>query len=205
MKLIMAMSDATPQDGRARIETVRRVFEAFAQRDVDAALPYIHPQVRLWVVTAAVARGGRPYVGHQGIREYFQDASRLWQALELSPVEFEQVGEAIVVLGEVRGRGPGGELRVPAVWTWKFRDDLVLDCRVDSDVAVARAALGESTSVEELVRTYVTAFNRRDVDRMITLVDPAIVTRPSVLTSGGRDYLGHQGLRNWMRDVMADG
>lgn len=201
---IVAVPDSPTPSGRERIETVRRVFEAFARRDVDAALTFIHAHVRLWVVTAAVARGGRPYIGHEGIRQYFEDANRLWQALELSPIEFEEVGEAIVVLGEVRARGVAGELRQPAVWTWTFRDGLVLDCRVDSDVTVARAALGESTTVEQLVHTYVAAFNRRDVDEMITLVDPAIVNRPSVLTSGSRDYLGHQGLRNWMRDVVSD-
>jgi len=191
-------------DGQARIAIVKRIFEAFGRREIDAALTGMHPHVRLWVVTAAVTRGGRPYAGHDGVREYMHDADRLWQVLELSPIEFEEVGEAIIVLGEVRARGPAGELREPAVWTWKFRDGLVIDCRVDSDVRAARAALGQSRTVEDLVRGYVAAFNRRDVDEMITLADPAIVNYPSVVTPGSRRYIGHQGLLNWMRDVKAE-
>jgi hypothetical protein len=59
--------------------------------------------------------------------------------------------------------------------------------------------------VEDLVRGYVAAFNRRDVDEMITLADPAIVNYPSVISPGSRRYVGHQGLRHWMRDVVAEG
>src|SRR5207302_10658368 len=121
---------------------------------------------------AAVAGEGHPYIGHAGIRQYAHDVERVWQQLDLQPIEFDDVGDAIVVLGEVRARGAAGALREPTVWTWKFRDDLVIDCRVDSDVSAARAALGESKTVEDLLRGYIAAFNRRDVDAMIALSAP---------------------------------
>jgi ketosteroid isomerase-like protein len=200
------MDDGTAQTGpqeRDTIKTVRGVFQAFATRDLEQALAFIHPQVRLWVVTAAVAREGRPYVGHDGIRQYFKDVDRVWEAIELLPLEFEVVGDAIVVLGEVRARGPAGELRQPAVWTWRFRDGLVIDGRVDSDLRAARDALGLASTVEDLVRRYVATFNRRDIDEMIALTDPGVVTYPLVIPGVRRKYAGHQGLRHWIRDVVA--
>ena len=198
----MAGSERAPRGDRGKLETVRSVFAAFAQRDTEGALAFIHPLVRLWVVTGAVSRRGRPYVGHEGIRQYFEDVDRVWQVLELSPIEFEEVGELIVVLGEVKARGAAREVREPAVWTWKFREGLVIDCRVDSDLRAAREALGLATSVEELIGRYVAAFNERNADELVTLTDPGIVNYPLAIPGVSRNYAGHQGLRNWMRDVL---
>jgi ketosteroid isomerase-like protein len=186
------------------MQIVKRVFDAFARRDLETALELMHPQVRLWVVTAAVTREGRPYVGHNGIREYFRDADRFWRALELRPLEFDEIGEAVVALGEVHARGPAGALKQPTVWTWKFTDGRVIDCRVDSDLRAAREALGQSKAVENLLRAFVAAFNRRDADAMIALADPAIIVRPAASGRMRREFVGHEGLRDWIRAVLAN-
>jgi ketosteroid isomerase-like protein len=124
-----------------QIETVKRLFDAFARRDVEASLELMHPEIRLWAVTAR-ATGDGPYVGHEGIRRYMQDVERLWQELELRPIGFEEVADTVVVLGEVHARGAAGKLRQPTIWTLKLRDRLVIQCRVDSDTRAARRALG---------------------------------------------------------------
>jgi len=193
-----------PPGDPANANTVRRVFDAFARRDVEGALELVHPQVRLWVVTGAVTREGRPYVGHDGIREYFRDVNRLWRALELRPLELCEFGGAVVVLGEVRARGAAGELRQATAWTWKFRDGLVIDCRVDSDLPAARKALGEAKTVEDLIRGFVAAFNRREAEAMIAFADPRIVAYPAKVSRTSRSYAGHQGLRHWVQDVVAN-
>lgn len=198
----MAKQEPESSPGSRNIEIVKLVFEAFARRDVEAALEWIHPQVRLWLVTAAVARGGSPYVGHDGIREYWRDVEQLWHELELLPLEFEQLERTVVALGEVRARGAAGALRQPAVWTWKLSNELVVDVRVDSDEGAARDALGEAQEIETILRAYHDAFNRRDADAMIALTDPAIVSHPAMISHARRTYIGHQGLRNWMRDVL---
>jgi ketosteroid isomerase-like protein len=205
MNSVQPRSDMEPLGGAERVETVDRVFEAFARRDLDGVLEFLHPQVRLWVVTSTVTRDGRPYVGHAGIREYFADATRIWRELELLPVRFEAVDEAVIVVGEVHARGPAGELRQPAVWSWKFRDGLVIDCRVDSDVTAAREALGDATATEELLRAYVAAFNERHPEEMIALSDPSIVNYPTAISHGSRrGYVGHRGLRTWIDDVLTN-
>jgi ketosteroid isomerase-like protein len=126
-----------------QVELVRRLFEAFGRRDVEAALELLDPDVRFMPVTAHASRGGEAYVGHAGIREYFEDVAALWQELDLVPLEFEAVLGVVVVIGEVHARGPSHELRAPAVWTWMLRDGLIVEGSVHSDVASALAALGE--------------------------------------------------------------
>jgi ketosteroid isomerase-like protein len=139
-----AVQRSISQAGHANIETVKRLFDAFERRDIEAALEFLHPAIRLIPVTAHFARGGRAYEGHDGIREYMLDVDRLWHEVKLVPREFEAVGHAVVVIGEVHARGPRGELSEPTVWTWKMRDGLAVEGRVHSDVRSAREALGES-------------------------------------------------------------
>jgi ketosteroid isomerase-like protein len=125
-----------------QIELVKRLFEAFERRDVDAALALLDPEIKLLPVTAQVTRGGRPYEGHAGVREYIEDVERVWDELELVPGAFEAVVGVVVVIGEVRARGPAGEVRQSTVWTWRLRDERIIEGSVHSDVDAARQALG---------------------------------------------------------------
>jgi ketosteroid isomerase-like protein len=199
----MAAREPASAEVADRVETVRQVFDAFGRRDIERVLTFMHPRVRLWSVTAAVTRQGRPYVGHDGIREYARDVDRVWRELELLPIDFQVLGQAILSVGEVRARGGAGELRQQTVWTWRFSDGLVVECRVDSDVRAAREALGESSAVDDLLRAYISAFNRRDLQAMTALTDPAFVNQPWSVSQTTRKYLGHQGLRDWIRHVDA--
>jgi ketosteroid isomerase-like protein len=128
------------------VEVVRRLFEAFERRDVEAALELLDPNVKFSSVTAHVARDGRPYEGYAGIREYFTDALELWEELELVPLEYQAVIGVVVVIGEVRARTQTGEFTAPVVWTWKLRGERVLEGSIHSDLSRARDALGMTST-----------------------------------------------------------
>ena len=130
-----------------QVEQVKLLFEAFERRDVEAALALMDPDVRFMPVTAQIMRGGRPYEGHEGIREYHEDVAAIWEELELVPVEYQAVAGVVVVIGEVRGRADG-ELRAPAIWTWELRNGLIVEGSVHSALESARAALGVRGSSE---------------------------------------------------------
>jgi ketosteroid isomerase-like protein len=125
-----------------QVEVVRRLFEAFEGRDLNGALELLDPEVRFFPVTAQVARDGRPYEGHAGIREYFLDAVELWEELELVPLEYQAVVGVVVVIGEVRARARAGGYTAPVVWTWKLRGERVVEGSIHSDLSCAREALG---------------------------------------------------------------
>ena len=123
-------------------EIVRVVLDAFNRRDISAILPLIHPEARFRPMTAQLLRDGQAYVGRQGITQYFEDVERIWQSITIEPTEVQSAGEAAVVIGYAHVRGHAGEQRLPAVWTWKLRDGLVIDCTVHSDERAARKAIG---------------------------------------------------------------
>lgn len=125
-----------------QVEVVRCLFEAFERRDLEAALELLDPGISFFPVTAQVARDGRPYEGHAGIREYFRDAVELWEEVELVPLEYQAVVGVVVVIGEVRARARTSEFTAPAVWTWRLSGERVIEGSVHSDLACAREALG---------------------------------------------------------------
>lgn len=118
--------DADPLDDH--VAMVRRVLDAFAKRDVQAALELADPRVELvFPITADVTRGGKPYRGFEGVFAYFRDIARVWDELEVVPREFHEAGEDVLVFGRLRARRVGGLLAdMPAQWLFQIRDDKVV-------------------------------------------------------------------------------
>jgi hypothetical protein len=53
----------------------------------------------------------------------------------------------------------------------------------------------------ELNRRWIEAFNRRDIETLIGMCDPAIEFRSVSAAVGGGVYYGHDGMRRWHRDI----
>lgn len=122
---------------------VMRMFDAFNSREVETALlPMLHRDVVFEPVSGVVMNEGKPYIGHDGIRLYFRHVAEHWQQLEVNPIQTRRAGTAVVALGQVSGKGPGGILdAVPTTWVFKFRDGLVAQIQIFSDERLARRAL----------------------------------------------------------------
>ena len=52
-----------------------------------------------------------------------------------------------------------------------------------------------------LVESAIAAYNRRDVDELCALMTEDVELRPPVSELTGRAYLGHAGIKRWLRDV----
>jgi ketosteroid isomerase-like protein len=125
------------------IELVRRVFEAFTSRDIDAMIELLAPDMEFWGPTASFARQGAPYVGHEGMQEYFADVARVWRVLEVVPHDFRDLGERVLVFGRVYARGEGGYISdSPTQWLWRLAGGQVVWGRVFTNRAEAIAAAG---------------------------------------------------------------
>jgi hypothetical protein len=120
-----------PASQTAAIAVVRAIYDAFARRDVEAALQHVGPDIE-WLPSGTAALTGRrePYRGHEGLREYFADAERVWEDLRLHADDIRVAGGGVVVFGHVEGRVAGREVRTRAVWTWQVRDGLAVAMRV---------------------------------------------------------------------------
>jgi ketosteroid isomerase-like protein len=115
------------------VGVVRAIYDAFARRDVEAALAYLSPDVE-WRPAGTSSLTGRaePYRGHDGIREYFADAERTLEDLRLFAEDIRVAGGGVVVFGHVEGRVRGEPFRSNVVWTWQVRDGLAVAMRVST-------------------------------------------------------------------------
>ena len=123
-------------------DVVRRMFAAFADRDLDGMLAAIDPDVEFLPVTANLTTGGVPYRGHAGIAQYMDDVAQVWPRLRIEPQEYREDGDAVVVLGRVLARGGGMILDRPTGWLIKMRERRIVWMRVYATPEEAVEAAG---------------------------------------------------------------
>jgi ketosteroid isomerase-like protein len=128
---------------RTDIDVVKEVYAAFAARDIERVEALLDPDVVFIAVTGGLIGRTEPYRGYEGMREYFSDVARIWDELVLTPREFEEVGDAILVTGRVSARSPSRMISGSTGWVWRVRNGLVVYVRVYSSAAEARAAVRE--------------------------------------------------------------
>jgi ketosteroid isomerase-like protein len=128
----------------ANIDLARQAFDAFAARDVEACVAVFSEDAEFLPVTANLTTGGIPYRGREGIARYFEDVGRVWDELRVFPTEFRDMGETVITLGRMYGRGGGMIIDRPTGWVWRFRDGKIVSGRVfaSQEEALRDAGLG---------------------------------------------------------------
>ena len=127
------------------VEAFQRAASAYNDRDIDAFLEAFDPEVE-WHSLTQVMFGGEMsvYRGHRGIREGVREMHEVLAELQLEYLEIRDLGERIVVIGRVTGRGrtSGAEVESPINWVVDFRDGKVARMRDYLDRAEALEAAG---------------------------------------------------------------
>jgi len=136
--------EAVESTQSANVVLVRRLYETFEVRDLDAMVSLITEDMEFFPqVTASMVNRTEPYRGHAGLRSYFEDAARVWRHLEIIPHEYRDLGDSVLVFGRVYARGEGGYISdSPAAWLWRIRGDLICSGRVFTSRADALEAAG---------------------------------------------------------------
>lgn len=113
------------------IDVVRAIYTAFEERDLERALAFVAPDCEIHLVGTA-RRVGReePYLGHDGMRQYFADVERVWDELTIHAEDFRVIPGSVIVMGHVRARIAGEAIRRAAVWTWRVRDGRAVHVKV---------------------------------------------------------------------------
>lgn len=127
------------------VETVRRGYRAFNERNVDALRDDVHPDFELdFSESRSPDRG--TYSGLEGIGHLF---SVYWEAFEsftLEPEEFIEADDAVIALvhGVGRGRGSGVDVEVRGAHLWTCRDRKVIGFALYQELPDALEAAGLS-------------------------------------------------------------
>jgi ketosteroid isomerase-like protein len=108
-------------------EVARRTFDAIGRRDIDALLELYDPEIEFLPLTGTRVESGG-YLGHAGVREYFEEVSAVWEDMHPHADDVRTVGDHVVVLGGclVRGRGSGAEADSTMAWVLTLRDGKVV-------------------------------------------------------------------------------
>jgi ketosteroid isomerase-like protein len=101
---------------------VRAFADAVTAGDVEAAIRVCHPEIEFLSVLAV---SGRRYVGHAGIREYFDDIASAWSEwrVEVDRIVPGADGRVAIVMSmHVRGKESGATLAAPTDHVWTLKD-----------------------------------------------------------------------------------
>jgi ketosteroid isomerase-like protein len=121
---------------------VRAFAEAVTAGDVEAAVEVCHPEIEFLSVLAV---SGKRYLGHAGIREYFEDVASAWaewrvEVHRIAPAPDGRV--AIVMSMHVRGKESGAVLSARTDHVWTLRDGKLLRNEPFREPGEALRALG---------------------------------------------------------------
>jgi ketosteroid isomerase-like protein len=126
------------------VEIVKRGFAAFDQGGVEALLEFIHEDFEA-STPPGLASEPDTYVGHDGVRRYFDSFNEVMEDIRWESHSFREVGDKVVVEFTLyaRGRSTGLEFGQPAVQVWTLRDGKGIGLELYPTLEEALAAAGD--------------------------------------------------------------
>ena len=100
----------------------RRLLEqsrdAFNRHDPDAWVDAWNPDCEWHPFLTAREEGDPGYHGHNGIRAWFEDMDEMFSSINVELAQVREVGERVLVLGEMEAtqRGTGDRVRSEVAW-----------------------------------------------------------------------------------------
>jgi ketosteroid isomerase-like protein len=126
---------------------VRKAYQAFSKRDLDALREIADPRIEIHTVTGMIAGRSEPYRGHDGLIEYLRDVGEMWDEIELQPTNFHELSDSrLLVFGRVRARRELAVIDAPNAWLWEVGEGRIRSARVFGDPQSARELLGQTAT-----------------------------------------------------------
>ena len=130
-------------------DLVRAGFEAFNRGDIEGALAGLHPEIE-WHTYIVPGPGGGTYHGHDGVRELWSDARRVFGDFRNIPEELFESDDRVVAFVRVEGVGreSGAAVEARIAHLYDFRDGRVsrVESFQDRDAALRAAGIDSRAS-----------------------------------------------------------
>ena len=128
----------------SNVDTLRQGYEAYGRADLDGALENWHDDARWENPNASQIPNPGVTEGKDAIRNNLMETPQHWESFAVTPDEYIEQGDTVVVLGhtEARAKETGREVKLPFVHIFRFRDDKVERVQLLFDTALAAEALG---------------------------------------------------------------
>ncbi len=131
---------------RDKVDVAKRVVDAYNRRDVDGPFAELATPDFEWYPALNRALDGGGYHGREGVEKFTADTIENWEELQIIAEEFRDLGDRVVVLGRMKGRGKGSGVPVdqPFASIFDFRGDRIRRNRVYLDHAEGLRVAGLS-------------------------------------------------------------
>jgi len=132
---------------RDKVEVAKRVVDAYNRRDVDGLFAELAtPDFEYYPAVTRALDGGVGYRGREGVERFAVDTRENWEELQSVADEFRDLGDRVLVLGRLKGRGKGSGAPVdtPQAIIFDFRGDRIWRSRVYLDHAEGLRVAGLS-------------------------------------------------------------
>jgi ketosteroid isomerase-like protein len=197
---------------RENVELAKRAMDMY---NTDAALSEYDALVTPdfgWI-TAMARVEDEVMRGREGVAEYYASLDAAWESVRVFGGEFRDLGDRVLWLGQMegRGRGSGAVVRSPAASLYEFRDGRISRLRsfLDHDealraVGLAEQAMSEESTTPDLVerqKRATEAANRRDLDAVMAFIAPDAVYDMSPVGMGV--FEGQAAARGFIEDWWA--
>jgi ketosteroid isomerase-like protein len=135
-----------------KIEIARHGIDAFNRGDAEALLQIATDDIELFSALSGAVEGGA-FQGGPGLEAYFEVMAATWSEFRILPGEFRDLGDQLLVIGRVWGRGKGSSVPVeaPHAIVMDFRDEHVWRIHSSFDPGEARQEVARSTRSRESV------------------------------------------------------
>lgn len=126
------------------VDIVRHALGAFNEGDADTFADLTTPDFE-WT-TGLGAIEGEVFHGRAGVETYFGRLGSAWDEFRFRADEFRDLGDVVLALGRLEGRGRGGGVPVdsPVGAVWDLRDAKIWRLRAYLDHAKAAETAGLS-------------------------------------------------------------
>jgi uncharacterized protein len=126
------------------VERVRRGYDAWNRRDLDAAIAFVDPEIE-WTMIGTTRFPGTEgtYHGHDGVREFWRLLIEPWAELHIEVEGTRASGDLVVAFVRFRAQAREGlELEAPFVHLLDFRHGKLIRFRSFDNRAEALEAAG---------------------------------------------------------------
>jgi ketosteroid isomerase-like protein len=125
------------------VEIVKRWIDAFNRRNLDDYHDLFTPDLE-WFPAFPGTVEGEGHLGREGIERYFGEISDTWEEFHAIAEEYRDLGDRVLALGRMEGRGRGSGVPVtsPIGGIYDFRDGKIARGRVYLGHAEALRAAG---------------------------------------------------------------
>ncbi len=100
-----------------REEAFRKAVEAFNDKDLDRFVALCHPDFE-WRPVLVAPPGQGAYRGHEGVRDWWEQALATWEDFHLEVTETREAGDRLAALGHITATGSESGVDVDGDLGW---------------------------------------------------------------------------------------